>query len=353
MKNLKTAIPAIRFWLLATLFLLLSQPAWAGEKLTKLKEDVKRIQRGTLLVAPVLPDSFVLQKLSKPGQEALRKTYLDRIASSNLNLRDKLQQHYHFSKVEFLTDTDYASYFAHLRSYDSEKYFVLQFGHAVQFAEGKAHKIKKYDRDLLGIFATDGKSRLYLNAGKVDLFYKREYAAAIVQNLQLNLDKYARDKKVKSSAPKLLVPQLHESVALIPQEKLFGSDSATFMNHQWQTVVNVKPVTFYRVFGGKALPGGLFVGIEPAKDTSAVRADLAILPSWGNTLHFEAVIDVPPATKLQIGIAGPQPPLPGGAAQVILPFQWDTRWIREVHDLKSSKKWTFPEFLKEYPQYAQ
>ena len=348
---------ATRFWKIgiSVLFgiLLSSNFAFAGPKLAKLKEDVKRIQAGTLLIAPIMEDSFILRKLQNPKKADKLAAYRAAIVTANENMKKAIQGKYTFSKVEFLPPAkDYKAYFETLKGYDSEKYFVLQFGQAVQYANGKAKRIKAYDREILGIFETDGKSRMYLNAGKVELFKGATYAETIIRNLGRNLDKYAKEKRGRKNTNELLVPSLEERVALLPQEKLFGSDSTTFQDQKWQTVVSVKPLTLYRVFGGKAMPNGTFAGTLPVKDTTLVREELAILPDWGNNFNFEAVIEIPVATKFQIGIAAAQPPLKGGGDQVILPYQWPVEWIKEVHSLKTKEVWSLEEFRAKYPSYS-
>ena len=89
-------------FLLALLLMSLPHKAQAGDKLRKLKEDAVRIQKGTLLVAPILPDSFVLRKFDHAGGEAKRAAYLESIRISNVNLQQALQKHYHFSKMQVM-----------------------------------------------------------------------------------------------------------------------------------------------------------------------------------------------------------------------------------------------------------
>ncbi len=332
--------------------ILSTSTAFAGPKLAKLKKDVRRIKAGTLLIAPIMEDSFVLKKLQNPKKADKLAAYRAAIVAANQNMKKAITAKYTFSKVEFMPAFEsYEAYFEALKGYDSERFFVLQFGHMVQYADGKAKRIRAYDRKILGIFETDGKSRMYLNAGKVKLFEGESYAQSIILSLNRSLTKYSKARRSKNKKQELLIPAFEDQVALLPQEELFGSDSTTFQDHQWQTVVTVKPVTLYRVFGGKAMPNGSFAGTSPVRDTAKVREELAILPDWGNNFSFEAVIEAPVATKMQIGIAAAQPPLTGGGDQVILPYQWSVEWIKEVHSLKTKETWTLSEFKKKYPSY--
>lgn len=326
--------------------------AFAGPKLAKLKEDVQKIKIGTLLIAPIMEDSFVLRKLQGATKTEKLKAYQEAIADANANMKKAVASKYSFSKVEFLPPADnYQAYFEAFNQRDREKFFVLQFGQAVQYVEGKTKRIRAYDREILGIYEVDGSSRVYLNAGKINLFKGLTYAENIISSLDRNLRKYAKEKRKKSAEPAILLPKLANSVALLPQEKLFGNDSTTFEQHIYQTVVTVKPLTLYRVFGGKAAPNGTFAGTNPVNDTLKVREELAILPSWGNNFSFEAVVEVPVATKLQIGIAAAQPPLKGGGDQVILPYRWPLEWIKEVHSLKTKEVWSLEEFKEKHPEY--
>lgn len=351
--NPKSSSAFFKVGLSLLLGLLLSvSTAFAGPKLAKLKEDVRRIKAGTLLIAPIMEDAFILRKLQDPKKAEKLAAYRAAIVAANANMKKAVESKYSFSKVEFLPDFEnYTAYFDALKGYDSEKYFVLQFGQAVQYATGKAKRIRTYDREVLGIYETDGKSRLYLSSGKVKLFDGRTYAETIIRNLDRGLVKYSKAKRSKKNQNELLIPDFEDQVALLPQEALHGSDSTTFQDFNWQTVVTVKPVTLYRVFGGKAMPNGTFAGTTPVRDTAKVREDLAILPDWGNNFSFEAVIEVPVATKMQIGIAAAQPPLTGGGDQVILPYQWPVEWIKEVHSLKTKETWTLEAFKLKYPNY--
>lgn len=341
-------------FLMLVLSLCMAGSSFAGSKLSQLKADAKRIQKGTLLVAPILPDSFVLWKAQKKGPEA-EQLYRANLAKANENLANAVRAYYQFSKVRILTADagfkDYPSYFETLGGYKRDSFFVLQFGQAVQFAEGKTKKIRPYEKEFLGVYATDGTTRLYLNVGKVELFYKPDYANMIVQNLQKNLDMYARDRRsIRKPKQRLLVPALQGDVRVVEKERLYGSDSTTFLNRQWQTVVTTETVMLFRVFGGEAEANGSFASTQPVVDSAETRAALAILPAWGNNMRYVLTLSVPEGTKLNVGVAGPQPVPPtapvlnGGGYQVILPYQWPSTWVTGVRDRLTGQVYTPEEF---------
>src|SRR5688572_247492 len=70
-------VMAAQLLLLGLLWMGLPLEMQAGDKLRKLKEDVQRVQHGTLLIAPILPDSFVLRKYDRPEDAAKRTAYLE------------------------------------------------------------------------------------------------------------------------------------------------------------------------------------------------------------------------------------------------------------------------------------
>lgn len=346
-------VMAAQLLLLGLLWMGLPLEMQAGDKLRKLKEDVQRVQHGTLLIAPILPDSFVLRKYDRPEEAAKRTAYLESLQAGTANLQAAIQKHYRFSRVEVLPAfADYPSYHAALQLYEGKPYYVLQFGHMAQFAAGRTKKASNYDKGFLGIYELDASSKMFLNQGKVNLFPKLTYAESIVRDMEAGLTRYARVRG-KSKTPALLTPALTGKVALLPQERLYGTDSLTFLNGAYQTVVTTLPVKAYRAFGGVALPGGTFVTLDSIRDTSAVRRDLAILMTWGNTLEFEAVLTIPVATKINIGQAAPQADLTGGGTQVILPYRWPLEWITRIYHLRSDRSWTLAEFQAAYPAYFQ
>lgn len=150
--------------------------------------------------------------------------------------------------------------------------------------------------------------------------------------------------------------KLDDVVEVLEKENLFGNQATTFLDAEYRTVKNTQEITAYRTFGGDATAGGSFV--TTTKGSS--RNELALLDEWNNTMQFEATLEVPIGTKMNIGKVGPQTgkkvvqTLDGGADQVILPYQWDTKWIKEIKDLKTGKVYkSLDEFAVDYPTLAK
>lgn len=94
----------------------------------------------------------------------------------------------------------------------------------------------------------------------------------------------------------------------------------------------------YVQIGGLAA-GGSFVTTNPAE--SRIQADTALLPSWGNSRMYEAVIEVPKGEILNIGKVAEQTTesstkLIGNGDQVVLPLNWDLNWIKEIKVVPSN-----------------
>lgn len=111
-------------------------------------------------------------------------------------------------------------------------------------------------------------------------------------------------------------------------------------------------ITTYRVFGGNAKIGGTFV----TSTKGASKGELALLDEWNNSMRFEATINVPSATKMHIGKVGPQTStnglqtLVGGSDQIILPYQWNTKWITKITDKETGKIYnSVEEFVNNFP----
>ncbi|MDE8756046.1 hypothetical protein PZA22_16290 [Pectobacterium polaris] len=75
---------------------------------------------------------------------------------------------------------------------------------------------------------------------------------------------------------------------------------------------------------------------------------------WSAT-QFEAQIDIPKNTKINIGTVGEQPPVSTnpkytvGADQILLPRNYSTDWIKSVRDGKTGKVYTYDEFKTKFP----
>lgn len=120
-----------------------------------------------------------------------------------------------------------------------------------------------------------------------------------------------------------------QTKAIADKINIYSSASTFYYSHYVTGTTNNTSTTFYRVFGGRAKLGGSFVTTEPIKNKVETRKTSALLTAWGNAISWEAKIDVPKGTTISIGVVAPQlshqsPPqfLPGGAAQIILPYLW-------------------------------
>lgn len=184
---------------LFTLVVLLLVTVWpthahAGDKVDMIYINTGKVKKGTLLVAPILPDPFVMKKLSKPGKEAQLALYQERLNAANENLKEALSEYYEFCPFIFLDTVpamnSYDTYYEHLATYDKSKFYVLQFGYALQFRTDPPNKIRRYERDVLGIYRADGKTQLLIFPGVPKHCWKVSYAFARVATMQSMLVKY-------------------------------------------------------------------------------------------------------------------------------------------------------------------
>ncbi|WP_156936151.1 pre-toxin TG domain-containing protein [Anoxybacteroides tepidamans] len=116
--------------------------------------------------------------------------------------------------------------------------------------------------------------------------------------------------------------------------------AATFKDSNYRTVITKENITVYRAFGGHADAGGTFATTSPAVNRIHTKIDLALLPEWKNTRNYEAVIEVPKGTILNIGRAEQQMTktgsiLKGDADQILLPLNYPLEWIKEIRRIPS------------------
>jgi hypothetical protein len=150
--------------------------------------------------------------------------------------------------------------------------------------------------------------------------------------------------------------KLDNAVTVLQKESLFGNDALTFLDAEYRTVQSAQQITTYRAFGGEARIGGTFVTTK----ASSTKAELALLDEWNNSMRFEATINIPSGTKMNIGKVGPQTStnglqnLAGGGDQVILPFQWNTQWVTKVVDKTTGKVYnSVSEFAVDFPNMVK
>lgn len=108
--------------------------------------------------------------------------------------------------------------------------------------------------------------------------------------------------------------------------------AGSFENSAYRTVVTQRDLTLYRVYGGKADMYGGYATNKPVKNRIQAKIDLALKPTWNNSREFEATIQVPRGTTLNVGRVAPQTlktgtVLKGGAEQLLLPKDYPSSWI--------------------------
>ena len=147
--------------------------------------------------------------------------------------------------------------------------------------------------------------------------------------------------------------KIDNSLIITDKEYLPESIISTFRSGKYETVITREPVTLFRKFGGSEeqakLDGGYATTVS-----NASRNETAVYKKWSTT-QFEAQIEIPKNTKLNIGAVGEQPPLStnpkytGGADQILLPRNYSTDWIKSVRDGKTGKIYTYDEFKTKFP----
>ncbi len=147
--------------------------------------------------------------------------------------------------------------------------------------------------------------------------------------------------------------KIDNSLIITDKEYLPESIISTFRSGKYETVITREPVTLFRKFGGSEeqakLDGGYATTVS-----NAGRNETAVYKKWSTT-QFEAQIEIPKNTKLNIGAVGEQPPLStnpkytGGADQILLPRNYSTDWIKSVRDGKTGKVYTYDEFKTKFP----
>ena len=156
------------------------------------------------------------------------------------------------------------------------------------------------------------------------------------------------------SEPVKLGTKIDNSLVLTDKEKLPDSIASTFKTSNYETVVTREPVTLYRKFGGSESQAKLDGGYATTT-ANASRNETAVYKKWSAT-QFEAQIEIPKDTKLNVGFVAEQPPLSnapkydGGADQILLPRNYPVEWIKSVRDGKTGKVYTYDEFKREFPE---
>jgi hypothetical protein len=178
---------------------------------------------------------------------------------------------------------------------------------------------------------------------------------AVVNNLPTNAPKSilrAWDEVLEVRIGKYST-SIDNLVTEIPKAYLPQSVVETFTDGFYRTVTTNHEITLYRGFGS---PNAYLKGSYSTTIQNATRNELAILDEWGNSLRFEAKIEVPTGQTLNIGKVEKQissdglQNLSGGADQVLLPQNWDCQnWVKAIVDKQTSITYTYSEFLEVFP----
>ncbi|MFD2506046.1 hypothetical protein ACFSS9_16025 [Paenibacillus septentrionalis] len=157
------------------------------------------------------------------------------------------------------------------------------------------------------------------------------------------------DQKTKTEGTgKNAVPEINPKYATAIDNKVTLKDQVelpswlkeTFTEGQYRTVVTNENIIVYRTFGGKAGENGAFATTVPAANRISSKIDSALLPEWKNSRQYEAVIEIPKGTELNIGKVEQQMTqtgtiLQGGGDQILLPQNWPKEWIKEMREVPS------------------
>lgn len=363
--------------LLFLLVLLMPAFASAGPKMKLLYQNMLLMKNATMLVPPVLADPHTMEEIRAKEGDAGVAEYLKKIQEINQNMKQYLESEFTFCKMQFLFDEprvqSYAEYFQFFRQYPKDEYFVLQFGNAVQYAGGSYKRMPKYDTAFMGVFETDGTTRVYLNVGDIKRMNQDHYAQSIIHNLQINLTRYhtlaekqAKKGKIRKKKPQPVSPDQkadpETSTAVdafvIPLQKVKlenPGDSVLFVNGKWRTVQTTKEITLYRYFGG---PAALIQGSD-ATTSRFVSPDeargLLALPDARNMLDNIAEIKVPAGTLLNVGKAAPypaaQPLYPGGADRILFVGQWKADWLVSVTNTRDRSVKDAAAWFADHPRW--
>lgn len=114
----------------------------------------------------------------------------------------------------------------------------------------------------------------------------------------------------------------------------------TYTDGHYRTVITNESIMVYRTFGGKAGVEGAFATTVPASNRINSKIDSALLPEWKNSRQYEAVIEIPKGTELNIGKVEQQMTqtdtiFKGGGDQILLPQNWPNEWVKEIREIPS------------------
>ncbi|MCF2941942.1 transposase, partial [Paenibacillus alkaliterrae] len=133
---------------------------------------------------------------------------------------------------------------------------------------------------------------------------------------------------------------IDNKVTLKEQVELPSWLKETYTDGHYRTVVTNESISVYRTFGGNAGENGAFATTVPAANRITSKINSALLPEWKNSRQYEAVIEIPIGTELNIGKVELQKTqtgtiLQGGGDQILLPQNWPKEWIKEIREVPS------------------
>jgi hypothetical protein len=156
---------------------------------------------------------------------------------------------------------------------------------------------------------------------------------------QFNITTWGTGKGESEINPKYATA-IDDKVTIKEQVELPTWLKETYTDGQYRTVITNENITVYRTFGGKAGEDGAFATTVPAANRISSKIDSALLPEWKNSRQYEAVIEIPKGTELNIGKVERQMTqtgtvLKGGGDQILLPQNWPKEWIKEIKEVPS------------------
>ncbi|KXZ23304.1 transposase [Bacillus nakamurai] len=266
-------------------------------------------------------------------------------------IHDKLYNHKGLKAIDTIEVIDETSSDTASIDYIGGKYHVYENGQIVrEFRTGGKKKLEIVSRIPQNKIGGAKELDTYF-AGTPYEVLEWIYPAGLVRNLAKHTVKRLVEKGVsgetkdisKKTVKKIkseYSTRIDDSVVEIEKAFLPNSISSTFKHSHYRTVSAKEEITFYRAFGGQADAGGTFVTTIPAANRIQSKIDLALLPEWKNTRKYEAVIQVPKGTVLNIGRAEKQITktgslLKGNEDQVLLPLDYPLEWIKDIRAIKS------------------
>jgi hypothetical protein len=133
---------------------------------------------------------------------------------------------------------------------------------------------------------------------------------------------------------------IDDKVKVIDKVDLDGWICESFTDGNYRTVVTEQNITFYRTYGGGAKVNGSYVNTTPAGNRINAKINTALVPEWKNSRQYEAVIEVPKGTIINIGKVEKQYTKTGALLewdgdQILLPQGWPSEWIKEIREVPS------------------